>query len=74
MIKIADKDNNRVIAEVTEEQFNVLKSKGYIHPERTRGASEHRLKKDSYNINVNAYSSTNDEGYLDDNSKKLGNG
>ncbi len=74
MIKIADQDNNRVIVEVTERQFDVLTSKGYIHPEKTRGACEYRLKKDSYNINVNAYASTNDEGYLDDNSKELGNG
>jgi len=69
MVKIADKDNNRVIAEVTREQLDVLNSKGYIHPEKTEGRCEHRLKKDSYNINVNAYASTNDEGYLDDNSK-----
>lgn len=69
MIKIADKDNNRVITEVTEEQLKVLTSKGYINPDKTGGRCEHQLKKDSYNINVTAYASTNDEGYLDDNSK-----
>jgi len=70
MIKIADKDNNRVIAEVTEEQLNVLTSKGYINPEKTEGRCEHRLNKDSYKIQVEAYSLTDDEGYLDDNSKE----
>lgn len=70
MIKIADKDNSRVIVEVTEMQLDVLISKGYIHPDKTHGVCENRLKKDYYKINVDAYASTNDEGYLDDNSKE----